>query len=86
MQYIAESQLSVTITIRPGHKFTDIFYACPDLNILAHAYTMETAAIQFERMLEVNYALTRQHAADGSLNPQLAAHWEIYKKLFGDIT
>jgi len=47
---------------------------------------METAAIQFERMLEVNYALTRQHAADGSLNPQLAAHWEIYKKLFGDIT
>jgi hypothetical protein len=71
------------MTIRPGNRFLDVFFECAELNILVHAHTMETAAVSFERALENNYALTRQRAAEGTLNPQLAAHWEIYQKMFG---
>ncbi len=84
MQFLAESQLSIQLTVRPNNRFTDYFFACPELGILAHAYTMDTAAIQFERTLEVNYRLTKQHIAEGTANAQLRAHWEIYKKMFGE--
>lgn len=84
MQFLAESRLSIQLTVQPKDKFTDFFLYCQELNILAHGYTIETVMIEFQRFLEANYRLTKQRAAEGTLNSQLHAHWEIYKKMFGE--
>lgn len=82
--FIAESQLSLKITIQPKDKFTDYFIACDEFNMLCHGLSMDAVYVSFQRALENHYVLLRQRNAEGSLNGALQTQWDKMKAMFGE--